>query len=103
MTLASNGYGAPLFELNAIRKDEATPDYIAAMISNLFLALESLDIRIVKDSSTGKAVPFSDLAEGKYCFYGDVPPSEEDSIIVKYPGIKLGKELIIKPTITKES
>lgn len=103
MTLASNGYGAPLFELNAIRKDEATPDYIAAMISNLFLALESLDIRIVKDSSTGKAVPFSDLAEGKYCFYGDVPPCEEDSIIVKYPGIKLGKELIVKPTITKES
>ena len=103
MTLASNAYGAPLFELNAIRKDEATPDHIVAMISNLFLALESLDIRIVKGSSVGKAVPFSDLAEGKYCFYGDVPPSEEDSIVVKYPGIKLGKELIVKPTITKES
>lgn len=103
MTLASNGYGAPLFELNAIRKDANTPDYIAAMISNLFLALESLDIRIVKDGSTGKPVPYSDLAEGKYCFYGDVPPSEEDTIVVRYPGIKLGKEMIVKPTITKES
>lgn len=103
MTLASHGYGAPLFELNAIRKDADTPDYIAAMISNLFLALESLDIRIVKDSLTGKTVPYSDLAEGKYCFYGDIPPSEEDSVVVKYPGIKLGKEMIVKPTITKES
>lgn len=103
MTLASNGYGAPLFELNAIRKDADTPEYIAAMISNLFLALESLDIRIVKDSSTGKIVPYSDLAEGKYCFCGDVPPSEEDTIVVKYPGIKLGKEMIVKPTIAKES
>lgn len=103
MTLASNGYGAPLLELNAVRKDDSTPDHIVAMISNLFLALESLDIRIVKDSSTGKAVPYTDLAEGKYCFYGDIPPTKNDTIVVKYPGIKLGKEMIVKPMITKES
>lgn len=102
MTLASNGYGAPLFELNAIRKDDSTPEHIIAMISNLFLALESLDIRLVKDSSIGKEVPYTELVEGKYCFYGDIPPTADDSFKVKYPGIKLGKEMIVKPMITKE-
>ena len=102
MTLASTGFGAPLFELYAIRKDENTPEHIVATISNLFLALESLDIRISNDSLVGKTIVFEELKEGKFCLNGSEVLESSDSVIVKYPGLKLGKETIVKPTIMKE-
>lgn len=102
MTLTSSGFGSPLFELHAIKKDESTPEHISSAISNLFLALESLDIRISKDSLVGKTMVFDEIEEGKFCLQNDDVLESTDSVTVKYPGVKLGKEMIVKPTITKE-
>lgn len=102
MTLTSSGFGSPLFELHAIKKDETTPEHISSAISNLFLALESLDIRISKDSLVGKTMIFDEIEEGKFCLQNDDVLESSDSVVVKYPGVKLGKEMIVKPTITKE-
>lgn len=103
MTLASSAYGAPLFELHSIKKAEETPDNIISAISNLFLALESLDIRISKDNMVGKTMQFSEIEDGKYCLQNEDMLEQTDSVKVKYPGIKLGKETIVKPTIVKEN
>ena len=102
MTLTSSGFGSPLFELHAIKKDETTPEHISSAISNLFLALESLDIRISKDSLVGKTMVFDEIEEGKFCLQNDEALDSSDTVTVKYPGVKLGKEMIVKPTITKE-
>lgn len=102
LTLASRGFGSPLFELHAIKKDPTTPEYISSTISNLFLALESLDIRISKESLVGKEMKFAEIEEGKFCFMDDEVLKTTDTVVIKYPGIKLGKELIVKPIIVKE-
>ena len=102
MTLTSSGFGSPLFELNSIKKDKTTPEHISSAISNLFLALESLDIRISKDSLVGKIMTFDEIEEGKFCLQNDDILGTSDFVTVKYPGVKLGKEMIVKPTITKE-
>ena len=102
MTLSSSGFGSPLFELHSIKKDESTPDHISSAISNLFLALEALDIRISKDSLVGKTMTFDEIEDGKFCLQNDDVLEPSDSVTVKYPGIKLGKETIVKPTIAKE-
>lgn len=102
LTLTSSGFGSPLFELHAIKKDETTPEHISSAISNLFLALESLDIRISKDSLVGKTMVLDEIEEGKFCLQNDEVLDSSDTVTVKYPGVKLGKEMIVKPTITKE-
>lgn len=103
MTLASSAYGAPLFELNSIKKSENTPDNVVSAISNLFLALESMDIRISKDRLVGTVMPFNEIEQGKYCLQNDETLDASDFVKVKYPAIKLGKETIVRPTIVKEN
>ena len=102
MALSSSGFGSPLFELHALKKDETTPEPISSVISNLFLALESLDVRISKDSLVGKTMAFDEIEEGKFRLQKDDVLDSSDSVVVKYPGIKLGKEMVVKPTIAKE-
>lgn len=103
MTLASSGFGSPLFELHQIKKSEETPENVVATISNLLLALESLDIRFTKESWVGKVLTQEEIADGQFCLKNDEMLSPEDKVVVTYPGIKLGKETIVKPTITKEN
>ena len=45
---------------------------------------------------------FDEIEEGKFCLQNDDVLESSDSVVVKYPGVKLGKEMIVKPTITKE-
>lgn len=103
MTLASSGFGAPLFELHQLKKSEETPDHVVSAISNLLLALESLDVRFYKESSVGKTMSYEEIEEGQFCLKNDETLEPTDRVVVKYPGIKLGKETIVKPTITKEN
>lgn len=102
MTLASIGFGSPIFELYAIKKDETTPEHISSAISNLLLALESLDIHIFKENLVGKTMIFDEIEEGTFCLQNDEVLEASDSVVIKYPGVKLGKEIIVKPTIAKE-
>jgi len=103
MTLASSGFGAPLFELHQLKKSADTPEHIVSAISNLFLALESLDVRFFKESSVGKSMSYDEIEEGQFCLKNNETLEPTDRVIVEYPGIKLGKETIVKPTITKEN
>lgn len=102
MSLAASSYGSPLFELHSIKKDSTTPEHISATISNLFLALENLDVRITKDNLVGKELSLEDILEGKFCIQNNDLIEANDTVRVKYPGIKLGKEMIVKPTVIKE-
>ena len=45
---------------------------------------------------------FDEIEEGKFCLQNDDILGTSDFVTVKYPGVKLGKEMIVKPTITKE-
>lgn len=103
LTLAARGYGSPLYELYLINKDESTPGNISSVISNLFLALESLDIRFAREHLVGKQMEYGEIEEGKYFLQGNEVLEPGDSVKVKYPGLRLGKEMIVKPTIVKEN
>lgn len=103
LTLASRGYGSPLYELYLIQRDETTPGNVSSAISNLFLALESLDIRLAREHLVGRQMQYGEIEEGKYILQGNEVLEPGDSVRVKYPGLRLGKEMIVKPTIVKEN
>lgn len=101
MSLASSCFGSPIFTLNEIKNEESTPEHIKSAISNLFLALESLDIRISKEGLVGTEYKAEEIEEGKFSVLGNEQISPDDTVIIKYPGIKLGREMIIKPALKK--
>ena len=45
---------------------------------------------------------FDEIEEGTFCLQNDEVLEASDSVVIKYPGVKLGKEIIVKPTIAKE-
>ncbi len=102
-SLTDEGWGAPLGELYLISRDDGVSEKIKGVIKNLFNALGSEDIKLVKENEVGKTVTLDENNQQDYDPYKNERIYLSDELYVCYPGFRFGREVMIRPIVKKKS
>lgn len=101
VALTDNGWGAPLSELFLVSKEESTPERIRGIINNLFSALGSEQIKLLKDKQVGQVITLTEENEKSFDPYKHDEIFISDDVIIFYPGYRFGTEVMVRPIVKK--
>lgn len=101
-SLTAGGWGAPLHELYRIYCSDQTPENIRGVVNNFFKALESENVRLVKEKEVGKEIVLDEENQSSYDPFRHEEIVLGETVTVYYPGYRFDREVMIKPVIRKK-
>lgn len=102
-SLTDNSWGAPLSELYLLSRDNDTPDKIKGTIKNLFMALGSENIRLVKEKQVGMTITLDEDNQKAYDPYKNEELFLTDEATIYYPGYRYDREIMVRPVVRKKN
>ena len=101
--LTDYSWGAPLSELYLLSRDENTPERIKGTIKNLFMALSSENIRLVKEKQVGTTIILNEENQKAFDPYKNEELFLTDEATIYYPGYRFDRETMVKPVVRKKN
>lgn len=100
--LTGYGWNCPLSELYLLLKDDSTPEKIKGVINNLFMALGSENIKLVKEKLVGEKIVLDEENQKQFDPYKNEELFLSDEVTVYYPGYRYDRDIMVRPTVRKK-
>ena len=100
--LTGYGWNCPLSELYLLLKEESTPEKIKGIINNLFMALGSENIKLVKEKLVGEKIILDEENQKQFDPYKNEELFLSDEVTVYYPGYRYDRDVMVRPTVRKK-
>lgn len=101
--LTDYSWGAPLSELYLLSKKEDIPENIKGIIKNLFMALASENIRLVKEKMVGTTITLDEDNQKDFDPYKNEELFLEEQATIYYPGYRCEREIMVRPVVRKKN
>lgn len=102
-SLTDYSWGAPLSELYLLCRNKDTPEKVKGTIKNLFMALGSTNIRLVKEKQVGTTIILNEENQKAFDPYKNEELFLEDQATIYYPGYRFDREIMVRPVVRKKN
>lgn len=100
--LTGYGWNCPLSELYLLLKDENISEKVKGIINNLFMALGSENIKLVKEKMVGEQIVLDEENQRLFDPYKNEELFLSDEVTVYYPGYRFDRDVMVRPTVRKK-
>ena len=101
-TLTDATWGAPLNELFLLSRSESTPEKVRGAINNLFMALRSVNVKLVDDRRIGTQIVLTPENQDRFDPFKNEEIFLSDEVVVLYPGYRFDREIMVKPVVRRK-